>query len=274
MPMGDSETWGLDTTAAEQQGGYRCAFYWNALTQLGSPINLVGTSNGLGNVTTTPVSPTIVNPDGFPGCPSNAQGWSGYGGLTISQIVFGGVVPGTSFEYAGALEDISTLKPQVILFQGATNDIFLNTTSEPANVTASLTSALNAMFAADPGVAIVVSQIPPFVASAFPTEAAQVSGVNAQIAAVVASFQAAGQKIMLDSSYVGVAATFANFTDGSSHPNASVYIQHANALANEVIGLLRAIASGVAENVTAVINAKAKTAVTLKAMVTAHPASN
>jgi lysophospholipase L1-like esterase len=272
MFVGDSITQGQDTTAAEVQGGDRCAWYFNSLAQLGSPINMVGTSNELGDVLPS-VSPTIIN-SGFPGCPSNAQGWSGFGGLTISQIVFGGVVPTTSFEYPGALEDISTLKPKVIVFQGGTNDIFLNTSSATPNVTANLTSALNAMFSADPGVAIVVSQIPPFIASNYPTEAAQVPAVNAQIAAVVASLQSAGQKVMLDSSWVGVAATVGNFPDNCCHPGAALYIQRANSLANEMISLLRAIASGSPENVAAVINAKAKTAVTLQAMVTAHPASN
>ena len=272
MATGDSMTQGQDTTPSEVQGGWRCAWYFNSLAQLGSPIDMVGTSNQLGDVLPS-VVPTIISNE-FPGCPANAQGWSGEGGLEILQIGFGGVVPTTNFEYAGALEDVSTLKPKLIIFQGGTNDIYFNTSSTAPNVTANLTSVLQAMFSADPGVAIVVSQIPPFIPSTFPTQAAQVPAVNAQIAAVVASLQAAGQKIMLDSSYVGVAATVANFPDNCCHPSAALYVQHANALANETISLLRAIASGSPENVAAVISAKAKTAATLQSMVVAHPASN
>jgi lysophospholipase L1-like esterase len=276
MPVGDSETWGLDTTAAEQQGGYRCAFYWNAFAASGVPINMVGSSQTIPNETDTPVASTIVA-NTFPGCPANAQGWSGYGGTTISQMVSGGLVAGTNnYTYPGGLEDVAKFQPDIIIFQGGTNDIVLG--PESVNVTGDLTAALNAMFQADPKALIVVASIPPFIPSGDAVQSYYVTNqpiVNAQIAAVVASFQAAGRNVMLDTSYIGVAPTVANFPDDCCHPSASLYIQHANALGGELSGFIRAIASSASpEEQMAAVQAKVRTAVTLKAMVTAHPASN
>jgi hypothetical protein len=275
MPIGDSITWGLDTQASEVQGGYRCAFYWNAITQLGTTFNMVGSSQNIPNETDSFVYPVNVG-NTFPGCPANAQGWSGYGGTTISQLVSGGLVVGTNnFDYPGALGDVKTFQPDIVIFQGGTNDIALG--PETINVTGDLTASLDAILAADPGALIVVAEIPEFVPggnTVQPYYVTNVPIVNAQIAAVVQSMQNAGQNVILDTSYVGIPATVANFPDDFGHPSASVYITHANALANELVPYLKAIAASPKEQKAAVVSQKVRTAVTIQSMVVARPATN
>lgn len=270
MPMGDSITAGYDTEASEVQGGYRCAFYWNAITQIGATLNMVGSSQDLPNETGSTVTPVNVG-NTFPGCPANAQGFSGYGGLTIPQIVFGGAVPETGYEYAGALGDVSSFQPDVVIFQGGTNDDLF---SEGPQVSVNLTNGLDAILNADPGVLIVVAEIPPYIASNYPTEAAEVPSINAQIAAVVSSMQQAGKNVILDTSFADIPATTTNFPDGCCHPSASVYITHANALANELAPYLKAIAASPKEQKAAVVSQKVRTAVTIQSMVVARPATN
>lgn len=267
MPLGDSETWGLDTEASEIQNGYRCTFYWSAITLLGSTIDMVGSSQNIPNQTATPVSSSTVG-NALPGCPSNAQGWSGYGGTTIQQMVSGGLVATTSYTYPGALGDISTYQPNVIIFQGGTNDIYLG--SATVNVTTDLTNALNSMFSVDPNALIVVASIPAFLSGGSGVQPYMVTNVpivNAQIAAVVSSFQAANKNVILDTSYIGIPANLTNIPDGFTHPSAYVYNVHGFALAKQLLPYLQAMASASSsEEKTAVVSRRIKAANTVQSM--------
>ena len=213
MPLGDSITQGASQPASVP-GGYRGPLY-TLLTNAGYQITFVGSD--------TDNSTSALTSSG------NAS-HEGHGGYTTANLLNNlDANAGTSGNNGGHwLDGIAGTRPafypDVILLMAGVNDLGVNQLSAAQGL-AGLEALLSKLVTMRPAARIVVSTLTPYIGLVYPLREQHQLEFNAAIPALIASHQAAGQRVTLCDvrTRINITNAAAMLCSDGVHPNQAGY---------------------------------------------------